>query len=149
MARPRKNNADYFSHDNNMRNHRKIKALRNKYSLEGYAVFNMFLETLTECDCFKIKLAKDLDWELLAADFGISADRLREFIAYCIEVELLSHKDGYYFSENHQERLEPVMVLREQKREWANKRWNNDSKTELKNSKTELSNTKTMQSKGK
>lgn len=147
MARPRKNNADYFSHDNNMRNHRKIKALRNKFGLEGYAVFNMFLETLTECDQFKLCIKKELDWELLSADFGINSERLQEIIQYCKSIELLLEENNCFFSDSLLERLEPVLVLRGQKRDWANKRWNNESETELKNTKTELSNTKTMQSK--
>jgi hypothetical protein len=34
MARPLKNNADYFPHDNDMRNDEKILALRRKFGLE-------------------------------------------------------------------------------------------------------------------
>ena len=55
MARPIKNNMDYFPHDNKMRNDRKIKALRAKYGLEGYAVYNMLLETLCEAELLIIR----------------------------------------------------------------------------------------------
>ena len=50
MARPKKEYCDYFSHDRDMRNHRKIKALRTKYGIEGYAIWVMFLEFLTGND---------------------------------------------------------------------------------------------------
>lgn len=50
MARPQKNNADYFSHDNSMRNNRKIKALRTKHGVFGYGVWCMLLEYLTSCE---------------------------------------------------------------------------------------------------
>jgi hypothetical protein len=113
MARPRKNNADYFSHDNNMRNNRKVKALRNKFGLEGYATFNMFLEVLTESDGFKLKLSKDLDWELLAADFGIDTNTLREIIKYCENIELINNNSDIYFSNNLIERFSPLLEKRE------------------------------------
>ncbi len=113
MARPRKNNADYFSHDNNMRNHRKIKALRNTYGFMGYSVWNMLLETLSECDNFKIKLKKDIDWELLSADFGCTSEDLRNIIKYCLDIELLEEKDELYFSSNLIERLSPLVEKRE------------------------------------
>lgn len=38
MARPKKNNAEYYTHDADMRNDMKIKALRRKFSHTGYAV---------------------------------------------------------------------------------------------------------------
>lgn len=46
MARPIKNNADYFSHDIGMRNDMKIKALRRKYGLVGYASYVMLIEII-------------------------------------------------------------------------------------------------------
>ena len=49
MARPKKNNCDYFPHDNNMRNHIKVKAIRNK-DPNGFAIWVMFLEHLTSSD---------------------------------------------------------------------------------------------------
>lgn len=117
MARPRKNNADYFSHDNNMRNNRKIKALRNKFGILGYGTFNMFLETLTESDKFKIQLIKELDWELLSADFGCSSDELHDILNYCVEVELLTENNGIYFCDSLFERLSPLVEKREYFRE--------------------------------
>ena len=117
MARPRKNNADYFSHDNSMRNHRKIKALRNTFGIEGYGIFNMFLETQTESDNFKIRLATEIDWELIAADFGVETSKLKEVIEYCIKIDLIKTDKTYYYSDNLIERLKPLTEKREQFRE--------------------------------
>jgi|GEM_PF-5844362 len=47
MARPIKNSCDYFPHDKDMRNHKKIKAIRTKYGITGYAIWSMILEHLT------------------------------------------------------------------------------------------------------
>lgn len=96
-----------------MRNHRKIKALRNKFGLEGYAIFNMFLETLTECDEFKIRLEKNIDWELLSADFGTDKLKLIDVLTYCVDIELLLLDDKWYFSESLIERLSPLVEKRE------------------------------------
>ena len=49
MARPTKNSCEYFPHDNNMRNHPKVKALRHKFT-NGYAIWSMFIEYLTGSD---------------------------------------------------------------------------------------------------
>jgi len=70
MARPRKNSAEYFSHDSNMRNHRRIKALRNKFGLKGYAIWCMLLEAMASENGFSVKDDK-IELELLAGDFGV------------------------------------------------------------------------------
>jgi len=46
MARPIKLNADYFSHDAGMRNHRKIKSVRQKFGINGYGIWCMLIEYL-------------------------------------------------------------------------------------------------------
>ena len=50
MARPQKNYCDYFPHDRDMWNHRKIKSLRAKYGITGYAFWSFILEYLTGID---------------------------------------------------------------------------------------------------
>jgi hypothetical protein len=87
MARPKKLNADYFSHDNDMRNDPKIKAIRRKFKLQGYAVYNMILETLTDSDNFTLKI-DNLSIELMAGDFDCESPFLIEFIDYCISLNL-------------------------------------------------------------
>lgn len=84
MARPRKNNAEYFSHDANMRDDLKIKAVRRKFSHTGYAVWNYLLETLTDSDFFEI-VWDDVIIDLLAADYGVTVELLDEIVNYLVK----------------------------------------------------------------
>ena len=55
MARPIKNYADYFSHDNDMRDDERIKAVRRRFSHLGYSTWNMLLERLCRAENFRIE----------------------------------------------------------------------------------------------
>jgi hypothetical protein len=88
MARPLKNNADYFTHDAVMRNHRKVKALRNRFKSDGYSFWCMILELLTESDNFQIGI-NDQELELISCDFDMPMDTLKSLIDYCVKLELL------------------------------------------------------------
>ena len=113
MARPKKKNCDYFPHDNDMRNHRKIKALRLKYGIQAYALWVMFIEFLTISDN-NIFNKNDLELELLSGDFGVSVTEITNVIDYCIRLGLLIEIDGYVYSESLNERLETVYKKRKQ-----------------------------------
>lgn len=115
MARPRKNNADYFSHDADMRNDIKIKALRRKYSHAGYAVWCYLLEVLSDSDFFEVEWS-DLNIELLSADFDVSIKELRDIVDYAVRIDLLQMKNGVLYSETHQERFTALLANRERKR---------------------------------
>jgi len=117
MPRPKKNNADYFSHDATMRNDRKILALRSRYGLKGYAVYGMMLEALTESDGFEMVIDK-FELELLAGDFGIESTELGQIMEYMVELRLLvkesfcDRNEYKYFSEGLKKRLQPVITKR-------------------------------------
>ena len=91
MPRPKKNNADYFSHDAGMRNDPKIKALRNKFGTAGYSVYCMMLEVLTASDFFEREI-DEIEVEILSADFGIESDLFEEILAYMLRLKLLQKK---------------------------------------------------------
>lgn len=112
MARPKKRGCDYFSHDSNMRNHRKIKALRQKFKHIGYSVWTMFLEHLTESEN-NYFLYNDLELELLSGDFDVTSQELRDIIDYCVVLGLLNNKGGYVWSTNLDERLVSVYAKRQ------------------------------------
>ncbi len=125
MARPQKNNADYFTHDANMRNDLKIRAIRRKFGVEGYAVWNFLLEVLTETDYFRI------EWdaftiELLAGDFDVTPEKLAEIVDYCTHLDLLQIEDGYLQSRQHQSRLEVLTERRVSERERKVKKQNEE-----------------------
>lgn len=125
MPRPKRHNADYFSHDADMRNDPKIKALRRKYSLQGYAIWNMLLEYLTDCDYFEFENS-ELNIELLAGDFDVEPNLLKDIMEYCIKIQLLVDEDGLIYSIKHKDRFEALL----------NKRNRNSSKKEFQTPKT-------------
>jgi len=112
MARPVKNNADYHSHDSNMRNDLKIKALRRKFKNEGYAIYNMMLEVLTDSEYFEYEW-NDFNIEILSGDFDIEPQLLKEIIDYCVNtLSLFVVDNGKIFSYRHQERFNGLLSKR-------------------------------------
>jgi hypothetical protein len=153
MARPPKNNCDYFPHDSGMRNHKKVKAIRSKFGVSGYAVWVMTLEHLTGSDG-NVFPYSDLEFELLSGDFGVSATEIRAVIDYCISLELLFNKNGFINSESLDERLAPVYLKRGSAKEQSasQKRINGKFATETTGSTvvsvTEMPQNKVKESKG-
>ena len=111
MARPIKNYCDYFPHDRDMRNHRKVKAIRTKFGVTGYAIWSMTLEYLTGIDGNVLEYS-DVEFELMAGDFGVSATEIRDVLDYCIKLEMLFLNNGFINSESLDERLVPVYEKR-------------------------------------
>jgi len=129
MARPQKNNADYFPHDNGMWSDRKIVALRNRFGLTGYAVWNLLLETLCESESFEIAF-DDSEVELLANFWGLETAKLKEVITFMERLKLIKIDNGLLWSDKLKERLKPVLDERERKRNWSRKRWQKDGNGE-------------------
>lgn len=119
MARPSKNSCDYFPHDNGMRNHVKIKAIRNKFE-KGYSIWVMFLEFLTGSDGNVFEY-NDLQFELLSGDFGVSATEIKDVIDYALKLELIFNENGFILSESLNERLAPVYLKRGKSKELSSK----------------------------
>ena len=116
MARPKKDNADYFSHDADMRNDPRVKAVRNRFGLTGYSVWCMTLEILTDSAHFKREI-DDLEAELLAADFGIDTDEFKAILDYMVKIKLLQKSGSCEFlSQKLCERLQSVTDKREKGR---------------------------------
>lgn len=111
MARPKKNYCDYFPHDRDMRNHRKVKAIRTKFGPLGYAIWSMTLEYLTGINGNEFEYS-DVEFELMAGDFGVSAPEIQQMVDYCIKLEMLYLNDGFIHSESLDERLKPVYEKR-------------------------------------
>ena len=112
MARPIKNNADYHSHDSNMRNDIKIKALRRKYKLAGYAIYNMLLEVLTNAEYFEYEW-NDFSVEILAGDFEIEPELLVEIVDYCTnKINLFIIENGFIYSLQHKKRFSSLLSKR-------------------------------------
>jgi hypothetical protein len=100
-----------------MRNHRKVKALRNKFGLiKGYAFWAMFIEYLTELDGNEFEYS-DAECEMFAGELGVSATEIKEMIDYCIFIELLFKTDqNFIYSDSLNDNLNPVYEKRKRER---------------------------------
>ena len=130
MGRPKNNSAEYFSHDADMRNDVKVKALRRRFSHTGYAVWNYILETLTDSENFELDF-RDVNRELLAADYELSVEELTEIVEYACRIDLLQmSEDGtVLFSAAHKRRFAQLLERRSKLSQAGKKgmasRWNN------------------------
>lgn len=111
MARPRKNNAEYFSHDASLRNDLKIKALRSKYNSDGYATYCILLEILTDADNFQIK-DTELNRLLIAGDIGIELDLFENILDTMDSLDLIQMDGEFIWNANLLERMQPVLNKR-------------------------------------
>lgn len=111
MARPIKNNADYFSHDNDMRDDERIKAVRRKFSHLGYATWNMLLERLCRAEDFKVEYNED-NLDIMAGDFNIEPEQLKEIIDYLIKLKLIIQEGEIIFSQTMINRFEGLFRKR-------------------------------------
>ena len=111
MARPQKNNLDYFSHDKDLRNDLKIRNLRRKFSHKGYSVYVMMLEHLADCEYLQYKW-DELSIELLVPDFDIDVEDLIEIVNHCVKLELLQLDEGYLYSTKFYDRNSEVLNTR-------------------------------------
>ena len=111
MARPTKQNVDYFSHDCDMRNDIKIKALRRKYKHLGYAIYIITLELLGDTEYFQMKW-DDASIELLTPEYDCDVDELKEVMNYCFQLNLFQLTHGYLHCINFTNRLEETVLSR-------------------------------------
>jgi len=115
MARPRKENAEYFSHDTNMRSHRKIIALRWKFWIQWYAVYCMLLEHIWSCDFF-ISKRDDIEQEVIAGDFGVTVADLVDIVNFCGRMDLLQVQDWKITCGSLVDRLSDLIEKRNRER---------------------------------
>lgn len=127
MARPIKLNADYFSHDADMRNDPKIKALRRKYKNEGYAIWNYLLEVLTDAEHFQIEW-NELNKELLSGDFDCETELLNDIIEYCLKLNLLVIENEFLMCSNLSKRFAGLLTKRKTHRNRVMSAHNTQSK---------------------
>ncbi len=132
MGRPKNNSAEYFSHDADMRNDVKVKALRRKFSHTGYAVWNYILETLTDSENFELDF-REVNRELLAADYELTVGELTDIVEYACRIDLLQmSEDGtVLFSAAHKRRFAQLLERRAKLSQAGKKgmasRWNNSN----------------------
>ena len=144
MARPLKNNADYFSHDADMRNDIRIKALRRKFGHVGYSIYNMMLETLTDASDFRLKF-DELNIEMLSGDFDIDPHELNDVIDYLLKIELMQSESGFIRCFTLENRFESLLSKRKRDRN----RVIADENTQSKVKESKVNNSRVKKSKSK
>lgn len=116
MARPQRQNADYFSHDANLRNDPKIRAIRTRFGLTGYAVYCMLLEILTGADGFSVQW-DEFSQEIYAGDVGVSAAEMQEIVHFCCRIQILALDAEMLSCARLTESLRPLLEKRENLRQ--------------------------------
>jgi hypothetical protein len=87
----------------------------------------MILEYLTGGDGNVFEYS-DMEFELMAGDFGVSVTEIRDVVDYCIKLELLFIKNGFVCSERLDERLAPVYKKRNKAKDISNKQKRSNGK---------------------
>jgi len=105
MARPRKNNADYFSHDANARHDLKLKSLEAELGLGGYALYFKMLEILAGSDFYEIDISKPYIIGSLPSDLGCTKQEFDDFLQLTLTLELLKKKESRIYSPGLKKRL--------------------------------------------
>jgi hypothetical protein len=117
MARPIKNNADYFPHDADMRNDPRVKAIRRKFGIEGYGIYCMLIEYTTDRDFFEFEYDR-LTIELIAGDFDVDPEKLTQVLEYIFELDLFQFDivNSIVACKSLRNRLEVVLSKRKRDR---------------------------------
>lgn len=129
MTRPQKNNAEYFSHDSDMRDDPRIKAVRKNFKHTGYSIWNMLLEYLTDCENFEFEYS-ELTMELLSGDFDIEIEELKRIFEYLLKLKLIVNDNGTIYSIQHKKRFESLISKRKRERKGVIADDNTQSKEE-------------------
>lgn len=109
-------NKFYFSHDGGARNDDKMIAVRMKHKAEGYAVYFMILEKMLESsDYILLK-----DYNVLAFDFRVGSDLVKSIVEDFGLFEFTEDNKSF-FSKSFLDRMKPLEVIREKRREAGKK----------------------------
>jgi hypothetical protein len=123
-GRPVKNNADYFSHDNDASQDPKLLYIESVHGLVGYAFYFKILECLTRADYFKIELS-DINKAIYSKKIGISLADFDSILSTCIKVEaLLIDENNCLYSAGLLKRMSLLIS----KRDYDRKRKENSAK---------------------
>lgn len=149
MARPSRNNADYFTHNADFRNDRRIKAIRARFGPSGYGLTLMLLEALTHADDTRLSL-EELEMELLAGDFGVSVTEIHSLLQLAEKIGFFARNDqDFLICPDLNKALEQVFEKRNRSRIIAQEARNKQSVPEMPVSVTETPQSKVKKSKVK
>lgn len=149
MARPSRNNADYFTHTADLRNDRRVKAIRAHFGAAGYGLLIMFLEALTDADHTQLD-TEGFEMELLAGDFGVSVTEIHSLLQLAEKIGFFARNEqGFLICPDLNKALEPVFEKRNRSRTVAQTAKERQSVADMQVSVTEIPQSKVKKSKVK
>jgi hypothetical protein len=152
MARPQRKNAEYFSHDANLRNDPRIRALRTRFGLTGYAVYCMLLEILTGADGFSVQW-DEFSQEIYAGDVGVSVAEMQDIVNFCCRIQILALNAEMLSCAKLTDSLRPLLEKRENLRQKHREKTTlgdvSDAETHVSDAETHVSDAEMPQSKVK
>lgn len=115
-----KDDLPYFSHDNDSRNHPKMKALRARFGWSGYGQFWALNEMIAGCAEARMDLSRKVVRAATACELGMTTDALEDFLAFLSnedECGLINYHDGIVTTDRTQEDFSRVNTNRTRKRD--------------------------------
>lgn len=130
-----KNDLPYFSHDNDARNHAKMKALRGKYSWNGYGLFWALNEMVAEANEVSLDLSRKIVRGAVACELNMTTQELEKFLMFLADPEecgLITYKNGIVKTDRTTENYQKLCIERDRKKKvlktGAEKRWKSQEK---------------------
>ena len=128
--------SNYFPHDSNARNSKKLLRLRAKHGAEGYGAYFMILERLREEEGF----ISDADYDMISFDLRVSPDVIRSVVEDFGLFEFCNDRSKFR-SAGFDERMEISGVRSAAGKKGAESRWD---KRKTENASTMAQNGKNM-----
>jgi len=126
-----KEDLPYFSHDNDARNHAKMKALRARFGWTGYGQFWALNEMIAGSAHACLDLSRKVVRAGAACELGMTTDALESFLSFLADPDecgLIDYDEGIVTTDRTQEDYARTETGRERKRikgqNGAEKRWN-------------------------
>lgn len=113
-----------FPHDNDSRNHAKMKALRARFGWTGYGQFWALNEMIAGSTDARMDISRKVVRASTACELGMTTDALDEFLRFLSDPDecgLINYSDGIVTTDRTQEAYEIVKKMREDWREKKNK----------------------------
>jgi len=114
-----KDDLPYFSHDNDARNHAKMKALRARFGWTGYGQFWALNEMIAGSSHACLDLSRKVVRAGAACELGMTTDALEAFLAFLAdrdECGLIDYDEGIVTTDRTQEDYARTETGRERKR---------------------------------
>jgi len=127
-----KNDLPFFSHDNDARNHPKMKALRAQYGPSGYGLFWMLNEMIAQAENARLDLSKKINRTATAGELGMTLEQFDAFLAFLSDpdYDLVNYADGILTTDRTQADYVAVAASREKNHEKYERRKQGPGKTE-------------------